>query len=80
MTFISATSVLLRHTQQTRVLLIGSGRMGNIRAAAMYSNPRFDLCGVVDSNVDEASKLANTYHVRTRIIVLCSISLVFLYL
>ena len=39
--------------------------MGNIRAAAMYSNPRFDLCGVVDSNVDEAAKLANKYHVRT---------------
>ena len=60
MTFISATRVLLRHTtQQTRVLLMGSGWMGNIRAAAMYSNPRFDLCGVVDSNVDEAAKLAN---------------------
>ncbi|KAL7540831.1 hypothetical protein ACHAXR_010987 [Thalassiosira sp. AJA248-18] len=60
MTFISATNKLLRHAQ-ARVLLVGSGRMGHIRAQAMYSNPRFELCGIVDSNAEEAAKLGEIY-------------------
>eukprot|EP00584_Thalassiosira_punctigera_P027589 CAMPEP_0172580250 /NCGR_PEP_ID=MMETSP1067-20121228/139662_1 /TAXON_ID=265564 ORGANISM="Thalassiosira punctigera, Strain Tpunct2005C2" /NCGR_SAMPLE_ID=MMETSP1067 /ASSEMBLY_ACC=CAM_ASM_000444 /LENGTH=365 /DNA_ID=CAMNT_0013372987 /DNA_START=195 /DNA_END=1292 /DNA_ORIENTATION=+ len=60
MTFISATNKLLRHAQ-ARVLLVGSGRMGHIRAKAIYSNPRFEFCGVVDSNVEEAAKLGGIY-------------------
>ena len=45
------------------VLLVGSGRMGQIRAKAIYANPRFELCGIVDSNVDAAAKLGEMYHV-----------------
>ncbi len=64
MTF-KATRTLLRHAQQqqARVLLVGSGRMGHIRAKAMYSNPRIDLVGVVDSNLNEAARLGGVYHV-----------------
>ena len=63
MTF-SATNLLLQNaTRQARVLLVGSGRMGNIRAKALYSSPKFDFCGVVDSNVDEAAKLGDMYRV-----------------
>ena len=31
-----------------RVVLVGVGTMGRIRAAAMSSNPRLKLCGIVD--------------------------------
>mmetsp|Transcript_44165 Transcript_44165/g.79234 ORF Transcript_44165/g.79234 Transcript_44165/m.79234 type:complete len:97 (-) Transcript_44165:1206-1496(-) len=68
MTFISATNKLLRHAQ-ARVLLVGSGRMGHIRAKAIYSNPRFEFCGIVDSNVEEAAKLGEIYRVRAESIV-----------
>ena len=37
--------------------------MGNIRAKALYSSPKYDFCGVVDSNVDEAAKLGGMYRV-----------------
>ena len=52
--------------QRARVILIGSGRMGQIRAKAVYSNPRFELIGIVDSNVDAAMKLAEMYRVSTQ--------------
>ncbi|KAL3801218.1 hypothetical protein HJC23_012618 [Cyclotella cryptica] len=58
MTFLSPTTSLL---QQARVLLVGSGRMGHIRAKAIFSNPRFDFAGIVDDNVDGAKKLADVY-------------------
>lgn len=60
----SATNLLLQNARQARVLLVGSGRMGNIRAKALYSSPKFKFCGVVDSNVDDAAKLGNVYLVR----------------
>ena len=47
-----------------RVALIGSGRMGQIRASLMYANPRFDLCGIIDNNIDAATSLASKYKVR----------------
>lgn len=64
MTF-SVTNLLLQNaaTRQARVLLVGSGRMGNIRAKALYSSPKYDFVGVVDSNVDEAAKLGGMYRV-----------------
>jgi len=43
---------------------VGSGRMGQIRASILYSNPRFDLCGIVDINLDGATDLANKYHTK----------------
>jgi hypothetical protein len=53
------------YRRRARVLLVGSGRMGQIRAKAVYANPRFELIGVVDSNVDAAEKLAEMYHVSS---------------
>lgn len=35
--------------------------MGSIRAGLVYSNPRFDLCGVVDTDYDGASALAGQF-------------------
>jgi len=35
--------------------------MGHIRAKALFSNPRFELCGVVDSNLEGAAKLGEIY-------------------
>jgi glutamyl-tRNA reductase len=61
MSFISPTKALF---QQARVLLVGSGRMGHIRAKAIFANPRFDFAGVVDQNVDGAKQLADVYRVR----------------
>lgn len=51
--------------QQARVLLVGSGRMGRIRAKAAFSNPRFEIAGVVDQNVNGAKQLADLYRVRS---------------
>lgn len=47
--------------RQAKVLVVGSGRMGNIRASLLYANPRFELCGVVDVNYGGAAALAGTY-------------------
>ena len=77
----SATNLLLQNaTRQARVLLVGSGRMGNIRAKALYSSPKYDFAGVVDSNVDEAAKLGNVYRVSFRYHYICVISFHSLYL
>lgn len=35
--------------------------MGQIRASLMYANPKFDMIGVVDVNIDGAKSLAETY-------------------
>jgi len=50
---------------RARVALIGSGRMGQIRASLMYSNPRFDLCCIVDKNLDSAKTLAEKYRAKS---------------
>lgn len=47
-----------------RVVLIGAGHMGQIRAKAIHANERFDLCGVCDADFDAAETLANRYRVR----------------
>ena len=47
-----------------RVVLIGAGHMGKIRAKAINANERFVLCGVCDTDVDTAKALANRYKVR----------------
>mmetsp|Transcript_6597 Transcript_6597/g.8647 ORF Transcript_6597/g.8647 Transcript_6597/m.8647 type:complete len:389 (+) Transcript_6597:532-1698(+) len=49
--------------QRARILLIGSGRMGQIRMAHLHANPRFQVCGVVDVNLAGAQKLAGKYFV-----------------
>lgn len=52
-------------TQRAKIVLVGTGRMGDIRAKLMYANPKIDLCGVVDISMDAAEKLASKYQVRT---------------
>lgn len=49
--------------QRARVVVVGSGRMGHIRSALLYANPRFDLAGIVDVNFDGALDLAQSYQV-----------------
>ena len=50
--------------RHAKVLLVGSGRMGDIRASLVYANPRMKLCGIVDVNMTAAAALAETYDVR----------------
>ncbi len=40
------------------------GRMGTIRTDLVYANPRFELCGVCDMNLETAERVAETYSVR----------------
>lgn len=37
--------------------------MGQLRVRAIYANPRLELCGIVDANVDAAAKLGEMYRV-----------------
>ena len=48
--------------RRAQVLLVGAGRMGQIRAKILHSNPRVDLCGIVDS-AGKGGDLANTYNI-----------------
>lgn len=48
---------------RAKVVLVGTGRMGAIRAKILYSNPRVNFCGVVDVNQEVASKLATVFNV-----------------
>ena len=50
--------------RRVRVLLVGTGRMGAIRAKILYANPKFDFLGVCDINLSAAKKLADVYSVR----------------
>ena len=52
--------------RRARILLVGSGRMGQIRASAINSNPRMELMGVVDPA--GAVKIVDTYRVSVRLI------------
>lgn len=49
---------------RAKIALVGTGRMGAIRAKLMYGNPKIELCSVVDVNNTAAEKLANTYNAR----------------
>ena len=48
---------------RAKVVLVGTGRMGAIRAKILYSNPRVNFCGVVDVNEEAATKLATVFNV-----------------
>ena len=48
---------------RARVILVGNGRMGKIRASLLYANPRFEISGIVDTDISAASALADTYRV-----------------
>ena len=45
------------------IIVIGSGRMGQIRAGIIYSNPRLKIIGIVDLNLNGAKELADKYSV-----------------
>ena len=47
-----------------RILLVGTGTMGRIRATCMSSNPKIELCGIIDVDFPAAEKLAAVHHVR----------------
>lgn len=47
--------------RRASVVLVGTGCMGKIRAKNLYSNPRFDLRGIVDIDFASAVNLANIY-------------------
>jgi myo-inositol 2-dehydrogenase/D-chiro-inositol 1-dehydrogenase len=46
-----------------KVILVGTGRMGSIRASAIFGNPKLTLASVVDANASAAAALANKYRV-----------------
>eukprot|EP00977_Amphora_coffeiformis_P014560 scaffold4097_cov166-Amphora_coffeaeformis.AAC.17 len=58
-TFVSASS----SPPKARVLVLGIGRMGQIRCSLLRGNPRFDVRGVVDTNLTTARTLADKYGV-----------------
>ncbi len=60
-----AHSMAKNLARRCRVLVCGvGGRMGTIRTDLVYANPRFELCGVCDMNLDAAEEVAETYSVR----------------
>lgn len=47
--------------RRAKILLVGTGRMGAIRAKIMYGNPNIDFCGVCDVDINAAKNLAVLY-------------------
>ncbi|GAX14990.1 hypothetical protein FisN_12Lh315 [Fistulifera solaris] len=47
---------------RAQILLVGAGRMGQIRAKILHSNPRVDLCGVADT-AGKGGHLASMYRI-----------------
>jgi predicted homoserine dehydrogenase-like protein len=52
--------------RRAKVVVVGSGRMGQIRSSLIYANPRFELCGIVDVNMEGASAMADMFGVRNK--------------
>ena len=53
-------------SRRVKVVVIGSGRMGLIRSSLIYANPRFELCGIIDVNIEGAATVADTFGVRNK--------------
>lgn len=53
-------------SRRAKVVVVGSGRMGHIRSSLIYANPRFELCGIVDVNIERAAAIADTFGVRNK--------------
>jgi myo-inositol 2-dehydrogenase / D-chiro-inositol 1-dehydrogenase len=51
----------LEPQRRARVVLVGSGRMGKIRARLLHCHSQVDLCGIVDSDLEGAQRLAALY-------------------
>ena len=47
-----------------KVVVVGSGRMGTIRTKLINSNPKYELIGIVDPVLENATTLAAKYRVR----------------
>lgn len=54
----------MRSLNRARVILVGNGRMGKIRAGLLYANPRFEISGIVDTDISAASALADAYNTK----------------
>lgn len=52
-------------SRKARVLVVGSGRMGQIRCSLLRGNPRFEVRGIVDTNLEAAQMLADKYSVSS---------------
>jgi predicted dehydrogenase len=50
-----------RRRRKARVLLVGSGRMGRIRAKILHSLGGAELAGIVDADAESAAELAEMY-------------------
>jgi len=55
----------LSHGSPVRIILLGAGRMGSIRAKDINQNRNTTLVAIVDPIVDVAKKLAESYAVPT---------------
>ena len=53
---------------KARVVVVGSGRMGHIRASLLRANPRFEVHGIVDQEMTRAQALADQYSVSACLI------------
>ena len=53
-------------TKKGGIIVMGSGRMGQIRAGIIYSNPRLEIIGIVDLNLEGAKELAGKYSVSAQ--------------
>ena len=62
--FFSTAIKIQPFAASARVLVVGGGRMGQIRAGLLRANPRFELCGIVDNNFETSCKLAAIHRVR----------------
>ncbi len=49
--------------RRVKVILVGCGRMGRIRAKHIYASPRFVLLGIIDVDISKAKALASYYSV-----------------
>ena len=66
-----AHSITTHLARRCRVVVCGvGGRMGAIRTELVYANPRFELCGVLDVNLEAAERIADTYSVRFVVVAL----------
>ena len=55
----------VNHNNKARLLLVGTGTMGKIRAKVMAMNPRIELCGIIDSvDYQGAQRLASMYSTK----------------
>jgi hypothetical protein len=59
----SQRSFTFFNMNRAKIVLVGTGRMGAIRAKIVYGNPRIEFCGVVDLNKEAAQNLASTFNV-----------------